>query len=61
MQMYLLQVESNLSDKETEDIIFDGYVMQKFMGINYLEEDALNDNVFNIFQAFLSKVSVKNI
>ena len=39
-QMYLLQVWFNLSDEGTEDAIYDSYAMRKFVGINFLEENA---------------------
>lgn len=29
----------NLSDKGVEDAIYDSYVMRKFIGINFLEQD----------------------
>ena len=40
LRMYLLQVWFNLSDEGTEDAIYDSYAMRKFVGINFLEEDA---------------------
>ena len=40
LRMYLLQVWFNLSDEGIEDAIYDSYAMRKFVGINFLEEDA---------------------
>lgn len=40
LRMYLLQVWFNLSDEGTENAIYDSYAMRKFVGINFLEEDA---------------------
>lgn len=40
LRMYLLQCWFNLSDQAVEDAIYDSYAMRKFMGINFLEEDA---------------------
>ena len=40
LRMYLLQVWFNLSDEGTEDAIYDSYAMRKFVGINFLEENA---------------------
>ena len=40
LRMYLLQCWFNLSDEGVEDAIYDSYAMRKFMGINFLEEDA---------------------
>lgn len=40
LRMYLLQCWFNLSDEGTEDAIYDSYSMRKFVGINFLSEDA---------------------
>ena len=40
LRVYLLQVWFHMSDKGTDDAIYDSYAMRKFMGINFLEEDA---------------------
>ena len=40
LRMYLLQIWFNLPDEGTEDAIYDSYAMRKFVGINFLEEDA---------------------
>ena len=38
LRMYLLQVWFNLSDAGLEDAIYDSYAFQRFIGINFLEE-----------------------
>ena len=40
LRMYLLQCWFNLSDEGVEDAIYDSYAFRKFMGINFLEEQA---------------------
>ena len=40
LRIYLLQCWFNLSDEGVEDAIYDSYAMRKFIGINFLEEDA---------------------
>lgn len=40
LRIYLLQVWFNLSDEGTKDTIYDSYAMRKFVGINFLEENA---------------------
>ena len=38
LRMYLLQLWFNLSDAGLEDAIYDSYAFQRFIGINFLEE-----------------------
>ena len=38
LRMYLLQIWFNLSDAGLEDAIYDSYAFQRFIGINFLEE-----------------------
>ena len=38
LRMYLLQIWFNLSDVGLEDAIYDSYAFQRFIGINFLEE-----------------------
>lgn len=40
LRMYLLQVWFNLSDEGTEDAIYDSYAFRKFMGIDFLNNQA---------------------
>ncbi len=40
LRMYLLQCWFNLSDEGVEDAICDSYAFRKFMGINFMEEQA---------------------
>ena len=38
LRMYLLQIWFNVSDAGLEDAIYDSYAFQRFIGINFLEE-----------------------
>jgi len=38
--MYLLKCWFHLSDEGVEDAIYDSYAFRKFMGINFLKQDA---------------------
>ena len=40
LRMYLLQIWFNLSDEGVEDAIYDSYAMRKFMGIDFMTEQA---------------------
>ena len=40
LRMYLLQCGFSLSDEGVEDAICDSYAFRKFMGINFMEEQA---------------------
>lgn len=40
LRMYLLQIWFNLSDEGVEDAIYDSYAFQKFMNIDFMEEQA---------------------
>ena len=53
--MYLLQLWFNLSDEGTEDAIYDSYAMRKFVGINFLEEDAPDATTLLKFRRLLEQ------
>lgn len=55
LRMYLLQVWFNLSDEGTEDAIYDSYAMRKFVGINFLEEDAPDATTLLKFRRLLEQ------
>ena len=55
--MYLLKVWFNLSDEGTEDAIYDSYAMRKFVGINFLEEDAPDATTLLKFRRLLAYLS----
>ena len=55
LRMYLLQVWFNLSDEGAEDAIYDSYSMRKFVGINFLEEDAPDATTLLKFRHLLEK------
>lgn len=40
LRMYLLQIWFTLSDEGVEDAIYDSYAMRKFMGIDFMTEQA---------------------
>ena len=55
LRMYLLQVWFNLSDEGTENAIYDSYAMRKFVGINFLEEDAPDATTLLKFRRLLEQ------
>lgn len=55
LRMYLLQCWFTLSDEGVEDAIYDSYAMRKFMGINYLEEDAPDSTTLLNFRHLLEE------
>lgn len=55
LRMYLLQVWFNLSDEGVEDAIYDSYAMRKFMGINFLEEQAPDATTLLHFRHLVEK------
>ena len=55
LRMYLLQIWFNLSDEGTEDAIYDSYAMRKFVGINFLEEDAPDATTLLKFRRLLEQ------
>ena len=61
LRMYLLQVWFNLSDEGTEDAIYDSYAMRKFMGINFLEEDAPDATTLLKFRRLLEENGLNKV
>ena len=59
--MYLLQVWFNLSDEGTEDAIYDSYAMRKFVGINFLEEDAPDATTLLKFRRLLEQHGINKL
>lgn len=55
LRMYLLQCWFNLSDEGVEDAIYDSYAMRKFMGINFMEEQAPDATTLCKFRHLLEK------
>ena len=55
LRMYLLQCWFNLSDEGTEDAIYDSYAMRKFVGIDFLEEDAPDATTLLRFRRLLEE------
>lgn len=58
LRMYLLQCWFNLSDEGVEDAIYDSYAMRKFMGINFLEEDAPDATTLLKFRHLLEETDL---
>ena len=61
LRMYLLQVWFNLSDEGTEDAIYDSYAMRKFVGINFLEEDAPDATTLLKFRRLLEEHGINKL
>ena len=55
LRMYLLQVWFNLSDEGIEDAIYDSYAFRKFMGINFVDEQAPDATTLLKFRHLLEK------
>jgi IS5 family transposase len=55
LRMYLLQNWFNLSDAGTEDAIYDSYAFQRFMGINFLEEQVPDATTLLKFRRLLEE------
>jgi len=55
LRMYLLQNWFNLSDEGVEDAIYDSYAFRKFMGINFLEEQAPDATTLCNFRKLLDE------
>ncbi len=58
LRMYLLQVWFSLSDEMTEDAIYDSYAMRKFVGINFLEEQAPDATTLLKFRHLLEEHNI---
>jgi len=52
---------SNLSDEGTEDAIYDSYAMRKFVGINFLEEDAPDATTLLKFRRLLEQYGLNKL
>ena len=61
LRMYLLQVWFNLSDEGTEDAIYDSYAMRKFVGINFIEEDAPDATTLLKFRRLLERHDLNKV
>lgn len=55
LRMYLLQVWFNLSDEGVEDAIYDSYAFRKFVGIDFLREQAPDATTLLHFRHLLEK------
>lgn len=61
LRTYLLQVWFNLSNEGTEDAIYDSYAMRKFVGINFLEEDAPDATTLLKFRRLLEQHGINKL
>lgn len=61
LRMYLLQVWFHLSDEGTEDAICDSYAIRKFMGINFMEEDAPDATTLLKFRRLLEEHGLNKV
>jgi len=55
LRMYLLQIWFNLSDEGVEDAIYDSYAMRKFMGIDFMREQAPDATTLLKFRHLIEK------
>jgi IS5 family transposase len=58
LRMYLLQCWFNLSDEGVEDAIYDSYAFRKFMGINFLEEQAPDATTLLYFRHMMEESKI---
>ena len=61
LRMYLLQVWFNLSDEMVDDTIYDSYAMRKFMGLNFLEEQAPDATTQLQFQHLIERNGIGKV
>jgi IS5 family transposase len=54
LRMFLLSEWFNLSDEGVEDAIYDSYAFRKFMGINFIEEQAPDATTLCLFRKLLN-------
>ena len=59
--MYLLQVWFNLSDEGVEDAIYDSYAMRKFVGIDFMTEDAPDATTLLKFRHLLEQHNLNKL
>ena len=60
LRMYLLQIWFNLSDAGLEDAIYDIYAFQRFIGINFLEEQVPDATTLLKFRHLLDVTGREN-
>ena len=61
LRMYLLQVWFNLSDEGVEDAIYDSYAMRKFVGIDFMTEDAPDATTLLKFRHLLEQHNLNKL
>lgn len=55
LRMYLVQVWFNLSDESTEDAIYDSYAIRKFVGVDFMTEQAPDASTLRHFRHMLEE------
>ena len=58
LRMYLLQIWFSLSDEGLEDAIYDIYAFQRFLGINFMEEQVPDATTLLKFRHLLEKHNI---
>ena len=58
LRMYLLQIWFNLSDEGLEDAIYDIYAFQRFLGINFMEEQVPDATTLLKFRHLLEEHNI---
>ena len=61
LRMTMLQTWFNLSDEGIEDAIYDSYAMRKFVGINFLEENAPDATTLLKFRRLLEQKGLNKL
>jgi len=61
LRMYLLQVWFNLSDEGVEDAIYDSYAMRRFVGIDFMTEDAPDATTLLKFRHLLEQHNLNKL
>lgn len=61
LRMYLLQIWFNLSDEGVEDAIYDSYAMRKFVGIDFMTEDAPDATTLLKFRHLLEQHNLNKL
>jgi len=61
LRMYLLQNWFNLSDEGVEDAIYDSYAFRRFMGINFMDEQAPDATTLCRFRKLLDENGITKL
>lgn len=58
LRMYLLQCWFQMPDEGLEDAVYDSYAFQKFVGINFLKEQAVDATMRLHFRQIMEKAKI---